>query len=37
MAIIYGISEATAKFLDKLPNEVESLDDIDKVHSKMKE
>jgi len=37
MAIIYGISEATAKFLDKLPNEVESLDDIDKVHRKMKE
>jgi len=37
VAIIYGISEATKKFLKKLPNEVESLDDIDKVHRKMKE
>ena len=37
MAIIYGISEAAKKFLKKLPNEVESLDDIDKVHRKMKE
>jgi len=37
MAKIYGISEATSKFLDKLPNEVKSLDDIDKVHRDMKE
>jgi len=37
MAIIYGISEATSKFLDKLPGEVESLDDINKVHKEMKE
>jgi len=37
MAIIYGISEATKKFLKKLPNEVKSLDDIDKVHKEMKE
>jgi len=37
VAIIYGVSEATAKFLDKLPNEVESLGDIDKVHRKMKD
>ncbi len=37
MAIIYGISEATSKFLDKLPTEVKSLDDIDKVHREMKE
>jgi len=32
VAIIYGISEATKKFLNKLPKEVNSLDDIDKVH-----
>ncbi len=37
MAIIYGISEATSKFLDKLPKEIQSLDDIDKVHKEMKE
>ena len=37
MAIIYGISEATKKFLNKLPKEVNSLDDIDKVHKEMKE
>jgi len=37
VAIIYGVSEATSKFLDKLPNEVESLGDIDKVHRKMKD
>jgi len=37
MAIIYGISEATKKFLKKLPNEVKSLDDIDQVHKEMKE
>lgn len=37
MALVYGVSEATKKFLKNLPNEVESLDDIDKVHRKMKE
>jgi len=37
VAIIYGISEATSKFLDKLPKEIQSLDDIDKVHKEMKE
>jgi len=37
VAIIYGISEATKKFLNKLPTEVKSLDDIDKVHKEMKE
>ena len=37
MAIIYGISEATKEFLKKLPKEVQSLEDIDKVHRKMKE
>jgi len=37
VAIIYGISEATKKFLKKLPNEVKSLDDIDQVHKEMKE
>ena len=29
MAIIYGVSEATKKFLKKLPKQVKSLDDID--------
>jgi len=37
VATIYGISEATKKFLNKLPTEVKSLDDIDKVHKEMKE
>jgi hypothetical protein len=37
VALVYGVSEATKKFLKNLPNEVESLDDIDKVHRKMKE
>lgn len=37
MAIIYGISEATKEFLKKLPKEVQSLEDVDKVHRKMKE
>jgi hypothetical protein len=37
MAIIYGISEASKKFLKKLPKEVKSLDDIDNVHSELKE
>jgi len=35
MARIYGISEATKKFLNKLPKQVKSLDDIDKVHQEM--
>ena len=37
MAKIYGISEATKEFLNKLPKEVQSLDDIGKVHKEMKE
>jgi len=37
VAKIYGISEATKEFLNKLPKEVQSLDDIDKVHKEMKE
>ncbi|MGI0041313.1 MAG: nuclease-related domain-containing protein [Nitrosopumilaceae archaeon] len=37
MAIIYGISEATKEFLNKLPKEVKSLEDIDKVHKEMQE
>ena len=37
MATIYGISEATSKFLDKLPKQIQTLDDIDKVHKEMKE
>ncbi|MDH3339850.1 MAG: NERD domain-containing protein [Nitrosopumilus sp.] len=35
MAIIYGISEATKEFLKKLPKEVKSLEDIDKIHQKL--
>ena len=35
MAIIYGISEATKEFLKKMPKEVKSLDDIDKIHQKL--
>jgi len=35
MAIIYGVSEATKKFLKKLPKEVKSLDDISNVHQKL--
>ncbi len=37
MAIIYGISESTKEFIKKLPKEVKSLEDIDKVHRKLKE
>jgi len=37
VALVYGVSEATKKFLKKLPNEVESLDDINTVHKEMKE
>ena len=35
MATIYGISEATKEFLKKLPKEVKSLEDIDKIHQKL--
>ncbi|GKS67574.1 hypothetical protein YTPLAS73_11210 [Nitrosarchaeum sp.] len=35
MAIIYGFSEATKKFLERLPKEVKSLDDISKIHQKL--
>jgi len=35
VAIIYGISEATKEFLKKLPKEVKSLEDIDKIHQKL--
>ena len=35
MAVIYGISEATKEFLKKLPKEVKSLEDIDKIHQKL--
>jgi len=35
MAIIYGMSEATKKFLNKLPKQVKSLNDINIVHQKM--
>ena len=37
MAIIYGISEATKKFLKKMPKEVKSLDGIEKIHQKLAE
>ena len=35
MAIIYGISEATKEFLKKMPKDVKSLEDIDKIHQKL--
>jgi len=35
VAVIYGISEATKDFLKKLPKEVKSLEDIDKIHQKL--
>jgi hypothetical protein len=37
MAIIYGISEATKEFLNKMPKEVKSIDDISKIHQKLTE
>ena len=37
MAIIYGISEATKEFLKKMPKNVKSLDDIEKIHQKLTE
>ena len=35
MAIIYGISEATKEFLKKMPKDIKSLDDIEKIHQKL--
>jgi len=35
MAIIYGVPEAEKQFLDRLPKEVKSLDDVSKVHQKL--
>ena len=35
MAVIYGISEATKEFLKKMPKQVKSLEDIDKIHQKL--
>ena len=35
MAIIYGISEATKEFLKKMPKDVKSLEDIEKIHQKL--
>ena len=37
MAIIYGYSDAEKRLLAKLPKEVESIDDIHKVHREMKD
>jgi hypothetical protein len=37
MAIIYGYTDTEKRLLDKLPNEVQSIDDIDKVHREFKE
>ncbi len=37
MAIIYGLADTEKRLLDKLPNQVKSLDDIDKVHQEFKE
>jgi hypothetical protein len=36
VAIVYGFSQAELEFLKNLPKEVKSLDDIDKIHKKMK-
>ncbi|MGI9567306.1 MAG: nuclease-related domain-containing protein [Nitrosopumilus sp.] len=37
MAIIYGISEAEKEFLNKLPKEVKSRDDVSEIHQKLTE
>ena len=37
MAIIYGLADTEKRFLDKLPNEVKSLDDIDTVHKEFQD
>ena len=37
MAIIYGIADTEKRLLDKLPKEVESVEDIPKVHKEMNE
>ena len=37
MAIIYGYPDAEKRLLDKLPKEVESIDDIHEVHREMKD
>jgi len=37
MAIIYGYADTEKRLLDKLPNEIQSIDDIQKVHREMKE
>ena len=36
MARIYGYPDSETRFLDKLPKEVESIDDIHEVHKEMK-
>jgi len=36
VATIYGYADTEKRLLDKLPNQVESIDDIDKVHKEMK-
>jgi len=37
VAIIYGYADTEKRLLDKLPNQIESIDDIDKVHKEMKD
>lgn len=37
MAIIYGYADTEKRLLDKLPNEVKSIHDIDKVHQEFKD
>jgi len=37
VALVYGVSEATKGFLKKLPKEVESLDDINRIHKEFRE
>jgi len=37
VAIVYGYADTEKRLLDKLPDEIESIDDIDKVHKEMKD
>ncbi len=37
MAIIYGYPDTEKRLLDKLPNQIKSIDDISQVHKDMKD
>ncbi len=37
MAIVHGIPDTEKRFLEKLPNKVKSIDDVDKVHRQLKD